>query len=305
MTNNPGSAAPTLTIDDVKQICVVGAGTMGAQIAQVAALHGYNVSLTDASQTALDKAVESNRNQLQIRVKKGKLTQEQADEALARVRTVVSLQEAASTADFVIEAVYEDLDVKKAIFKQLDQYCPPHTILASNSSTIVISKIAADIERKDRTCNMHFFHPALVMQLVEVVRGPETSDNTIDVTAELGRRIGKEVVVMQKEIFGFIVNYILFHEFEAAWKLYEGGYASVEDIDKAMKLGLNHPMGPFELADFSGVDVTHFVMQQKFKESGDPRDRPPKFLDEMVKEGRVGRKAGRGFYDYSTTESKG
>ena len=295
MTENP----PNLTIEGVKQICVVGAGTMGAQIAQVAALSGYRVNLTDASQAALDKAVEGNRHQLETRVKKGKLTQAQAEAGLAAVKPMTSLEEAAHAADFVIEAVYEDLTVKQELFGRLDKICPPHTILASNSSTLVISRIAANISRRDKTCNMHFFHPALVMQLVEVVRGPETSDETVAVTVELGRRLGKEVVVMHKEIFGFIVNNILFHEMDAAMHLYEHGYASVEDIDKAMRLGLNHPMGPFELADFSGVDVVHFVKQQRYKETGDPRDKPPTFLEEMVKEGRLGRKTGRGFYDYS------
>lgn len=299
MTENPGRDMRSLAIEQVKQLCVVGAGTMGAQIAQVAAMHGYQVTLTDASQAALDRAVESNRTQLQIRVKKGKLTEQEAEQALARVTPLTSLEEAAGVADFVIEAIYEDLDVKRDLFRRLDNICPEHTILASNSSTLVISRIAADIARKDKACNMHFFHPALVMQLVEVVRSPDTSDETVEVTAELGRRIGKEVVVMQKEIFGFIVNNILFHELDAAMSLYEGGYASVEDIDKAMRLGLNHPMGPFELADFSGVDVIHFVKQQRYKETGDPRDKPPTFLEEMVKEGRLGRKTGRGFYDYS------
>jgi 3-hydroxybutyryl-CoA dehydrogenase len=299
MTNNPVAGLQNLTIDGVKQICVVGAGTMGAQIAQVIALSGYNVNLTDANPSALERGIEGNRNQLQIRVRKGKLTQEQADEAFSRVKPVATLEEAASTADFVIEAASEDLGVKREIFQALANICPAHTILASNSSSFVISKIVKGLNCKDRACNMHFFHPALVMQLVEVVRGPDTSQETIDVTTELARRVGKEVVVMQKEVFGFIVNNILFHEMDAAMDLYDKGYASVEDIDKAMRLGLNHPMGPFELADFSGVDVVHFVKQQRYLETGDPRDKPPTFLEEMVKEGHLGRKTGRGFYDYA------
>ncbi len=289
----------SLSVDDIKQICVVGAGTMGSQIAQQLALHGYSVNLTDAIAANIEKGIAGNRAQLQNRVTKGKLTQEQADTALALVKGVPSLEEAAGNADFVIEAVFEDLDVKRDIFAKLDKICPPHTILASNSSTIVISKIAENIERKDKACNMHFFHPVLVMQLVEVVKGPDTSEETAQVTMELSRRMGREPVLMNKEIFGFIVNYILGHMMDAAMDLYKGGYASFEDIDKAMKLGLNHPMGPFELSDFSGVDVWHFVMLQRFKESGDPKDKPPAFLEEMVKEGRLGRKAGRGFYDYS------
>jgi 3-hydroxybutyryl-CoA dehydrogenase len=289
----------SLTIDMVKRICVVGSGTMGSQIAQQCALSGYEVSLTDAIEPALQKAKESNRALLQNRVSKGRMSQEQADAALNRVSYTTDLEQAASNADFVIEAIFEDLDVKHELFKKLDKICPPHAILASNSSTIVISKIAEVIERKDKACNMHFFHPVLVMQLVEVVKGPDTSDETVQVTMELSRRIGKEPVLMQKEVFGFIVNYILAHMMDAAMYLYKEGYASFEDIDKAMKLGCNHPMGPFELADFSGLDVWNFVMLQRFKESGDPRHQPPAFLDEMVKEGKVGRKAGRGFYEYN------
>lgn len=288
-----------MTVDDIKQICVVGAGTMGSQIAQQCALFGYNVNLTDASEAALQKGIDSNRTQLQNRVSKGKLSQEDADAALGRVKPIVSLEEAAGQADFVIEAVFEDLDVKQDIFKRLDKICPSHTILASNSSTIAISKITENIERKSQTCNMHFFHPVLVMKLVEVVKSPDTSDETAQVTMELSRRIGKEPVLMNKEIYGFIVNYVLMSLTRAAMYLYQEGYASYEDIDKALKLGLNHPMGPFELADFSGVDIMHYAMLQRYKETGDPADKPPAFLDEMIKEGKLGRKSGKGFYDYS------
>jgi len=293
MTNNPVAGVKHLTIDGVKQICVVGAGSIGAQIAQVVALGGYTVNLTDANQAALERGIEGNRNQLQIRVRKGKLTQEQADEAFARVRPVASLEEAVSTADFVIEAASEDLSVKREIFQQLDKICPEHTILASNSSSFVISKIAAGLSRKDRACNMHFFHPALVMQLVEVVRGPDTSQETIDVVTELARQLGKEVVVMQKEIFGFIVNNVLFHEMDAATDLRQEGYALVEDRDKPKRLA------PFELADSSSLDVVHFVKKQRYLDTGDPRDKPPTFLEEMVKEGQLGRKTDRGSYDYA------
>ncbi len=289
-----------MTADEIKQICVVGAGTMGSQIAQQCALHGYAVNLTDANPEMVGKGIESNRTQLQNRVNKGKMSQEEADTALGRVKGVADLEEAAGQADFVIEAVYEDLDVKRQLFARLDKICPPHTILASNSSTIVISKIVADnIERKDKACNMHFFHPVLVMRLVEVVKGPETSDETAEVTMELVRRIGREPVLMQKEVYGFIVNYVLMGLSRAAMYLYQEGYASFEDIDKALKLGLNHPMGAFELADFSGVDIMHYSMLQRYKETGKPEDMPPPFLEEMIKEGRLGRKSGKGFYDYS------
>ncbi len=289
-----------MNIDDIKQICVVGAGTMGSQIAQQCALNGYAVNLTDANEAVLQRGLESNRSLLQNRVSKGKMSQEEADAALGRVKAVASLEEAAGQADFVIEAVFEDLNVKREVFAKLDKICPSHTILASNSSTIVISKIVEDnVERKDKAVNMHFFHPVLVMKLVEVVKGPETSDETAELTMELTRRIGREPVLMQKEVYGFIVNYVLMSLTRAAMYLYQEGYASYQDIDKALKLGLNHPMGPFELADFSGVDIMHYSMLQRFKETGDPADQPPPFLEEMVKEGKLGRKTGKGFYDYT------
>jgi 3-hydroxybutyryl-CoA dehydrogenase len=289
-----------MDIDDIKQICVVGAGTMGSQIAQQCALYGYNVNLTDANEEMLQKGIASNRTQLQIRVDKGRLTQEEADAALARVKPVVSLEEAAGQADFVIEAVYEELAVKREVFARLDKICPPHTILASNSSTLVISKIVNDnIARKDKAVNMHFFHPVLVMKLVEVVKGPDSSQESADLTMELARRIGKEPVLMNKEINGFIVNYILGALSRAATYLYVEGYASYQDIDKALKLGLNHPMGPFELADFSGVDVGYKAAMERYKESGNPADKPPAHLEQMIKEGRLGRKTGRGYYDYT------
>jgi 3-hydroxybutyryl-CoA dehydrogenase len=289
-----------MKIEDIKQICVVGAGTMGSQIAQQCALYGYQVNLTDAIETNIQKGIESNRRQLMNRVSKGKMGQEETEAALSRVKPVASLEEAAGQADFVIEAVFENLDVKRELFARLDKICPPHTILASNSSTIVISKIVENnIERKAQACNMHFFHPVLVMKLVEVVKGPDTSDETVEVTMELTRRIGREPVLMHKEVYGFIVNYVLMALSRAAMNLYEGGYASYEDIDKALKLGLNHPMGAFELADFSGVDIMYNAMLQRFKETGNTADKPPAFLEEMVKEGKLGRKTGKGFYDYS------
>ncbi len=287
-----------MNIDEIKQICVVGAGTMGSQIAQQCALHGYKVNLSDANPEGLKKGMESNRALLQNRVAKSKMTQEEADAALARVTPVPGLEEAAGKADFVIEAVFEDLATKRELFGRLDKICQPHAILASNSSTIVISKIAEGIQRKDKAVNMHFFHPVLVMKLVEVIKSPDTSEETAQLTMELVRRIGREPVLMQKEVYGFIVNYVLMSLSRAAMYLYEEGYASYQDIDKALKLGLNHPMGAFELADFSGVDIMYNSMLQRFKETGDPADKPPAFLEEMVKEGRLGRKTGRGFYEY-------
>ncbi|MDQ2885641.1 MAG: 3-hydroxyacyl-CoA dehydrogenase family protein [Chloroflexota bacterium] len=288
-----------MIIDDIKLICVVGAGTMGSQIALQCAMHGYKVNLTDADETFLERGMASDQALLKSRVSKGRMTQEEADATLQRLTPVKTLEEAAGQADFVIEAVFENLEVKQELFARLDKICPQHTILASNSSTIVISKIAQVIERKDRAVNMHFFHPATYLKLVEVVKGPDSSEESAETTMELAHRIGKEPVLLRKEIPGFIVNYILHSLTEAALHLYTEGIASYQDIDKALKLGLNHPMGPFELADFSGVDIMYKVMQMRYKESGDPADKPPAFLEEMMQENRLGRKTGRGFYEYN------
>ena len=288
-----------MKVDDIKLICVVGAGTMGSQIALQCAMHGYKVNLTDADETFLERGIASDQALLKSRVSKGRMSQEEADATLQRLTPVKTLEEAAGQADFVIEAVFENLEVKQELFARLDKICPQHTILASNSSTIVISKIAQVIERKDRAVNMHFFHPATYLKLVEVVKGPDSSEESAEITMELARRIGKEPVLLRKEIPGFIVNYVLHSLTEAALHLYTEGIASYQDIDKALKLGLNHPMGPFELADFSGVDIMYKVMQMRYKESGDPADKPPAFLEEMMQENRLGRKTGRGFYEYN------
>lgn len=289
-----------MVIEDIKQVCVIGAGTMGSQIALQCALSGYTTTLTDTAEGAVDRAMTNTRNLLQQRVTKGRLRQADVDAALARLTPVAALAEAAKEADFVIEAIYENLQAKRDIFAQLNTICKPTAVLASNSSTIVISKIVdGTVTDTSRAINFHFFHPVLVMKLVEVGQGPASSDAVAQLAMEFARRIGKEPVLVQKEVYGFIVNYVLGGLSRAAFQLYEGGYASFEDIDKAMKLGLNHPMGPFELADFSGVDITYHAMLTRYEETGDPADKPPAMLEEMVREGRLGRKTGRGFYDYS------
>ncbi len=273
-------AGRSLKISGVSRLCVVGAGTMGAQIAQVVALHGYQVNLADVNPVALEKAVEGNRFQLQNRVNRGKLSQPEMDAALARVQAFSSIEEAASNADFVIEAIGEDLEVKRNIFWRLDAICPPHTILASNSSAFVISQIARDVKRKDKVVNMHFFHPALVMQLVEIVGGPETSDETIEVTLELGKQIGKESIVINKDVFGCIVNNVPVVEFARA----------------EMKAGYGRAV------ELVGTETNRAGRQARFKESNDPRDLPPTFLEEMVREGRVGRKPNRDFFDLASSK---
>jgi 3-hydroxybutyryl-CoA dehydrogenase len=286
--------------DDIKQVCVIGAGTMGSQIALQCALSGYAVNLTDAAAEALERGMASDSALVGQRVGKGRITAEAGEAALARLHAVADLAAAVRDADYVIEAAFEDLPVKRAIFAELDRLSKPEAILTSNSSTLVISKIVDGVlADPSRAANFHFFHPATVMKLVEVGKGPATSDTTVQICMDFARRIGKEPVLVQKEIHGFIVNYVLGALTRAAIDLYQGGYASYDDIDKALKLGLNHPMGPFELADFSGVDILYHAMAERYRETGDPADQPPAFLTEMLNEGRLGRKTGKGFYDYT------
>jgi 3-hydroxybutyryl-CoA dehydrogenase len=288
--------------DEIRTICVVGSGTMGSQIAQQSALGGFDVWLTDVRADQLARAVESNHKLLARRVEKGQLSSGDAEAALARVRATTSLEEAAGSADFCFEAVVEILEPKREVYAQLDAIAPKHAILATNSSSIPISRIADATQRPDKCCNTHFFHPVLVMQLCEVVKGPATSDDTIATTMELIRRIGRVPVLITKEIDGFLVNRILHAASQEAMRLYAEGYADFPDIDLAVEKGLNWPMGPFKLADFSGVDISYNARREKYEHSGDERDKPMEFMRKMVEAGRHGRKTGLGFYDYSGDE---
>ena len=280
------------------RLAVIGAGSMGAQIAQQAALCGVDVRLHDQSPEQLRKALESNRGHLMRRVEKGKLGEAEAERALSGVRATTDLSEAAARADCVIEAVFEDLHLKRAVFAELDRTAPPETILASNSSTMGISKIADATSRPERCVNMHFFYPVLVMDLVEVVRGPQTSDETVDRAMSLAREIGRTPVLINKEIDGFIVNRILHAATQEAYRLFDAGVAGFEDIDTAVEKGLNWPMGPFRLGDFSGLDVTYNARLHMYRTTGDERLRPSPQLEAKVKAGKLGRKSGEGWYSY-------
>lgn len=279
-------------------LAVVGAGSMGAQIAQQAAIHGVEVRLQDQSSEQLRSAVESNRGHLMRRVEKGKLDLPGAEAALGRVSTTTDLREAAAGADFVIEAVFEDLEVKREIFKDLDGIVSPRTVLASNSSTMGISKIAGATSRPERCVNMHFFYPVLVMDLVEIVRGPATSDETVDRAMSMAREMGRTPVLLNKEIDGFIVNRILHSATQEAYRLLDAGVASFQDIDTAVEKGLNWPMGPFRLGDFSGLDVTYNARLHMYRTTGDERFKPSPQLEAKVKAGKLGRKTGEGWYRY-------
>jgi len=282
----------------VNRLSVIGAGSMGAQIAQQAALHGLEVILNDTSAEQLRKAADSNRGHVMRRVEKGKLSKPDAMAALERVRRTTDLADAARGADFVIEAVFEDLGVKRATFAELDRLAPVGAVLASNSSTMGISKIADATSRPERCVNMHFFYPVPVMDLVEVVRGPLTSGATTERAMAMARAMGRTPVLINKEIDGFIVNRILHAATQEAYRLFDAGVADFEDIDVAVEKGLNWPMGPFRLGDFSGLDVTYNARLHMFKATGDERYRPSPQLEAKVKAGKLGRKTGEGWYKY-------
>jgi 3-hydroxybutyryl-CoA dehydrogenase len=282
----------------MSRFAVIGAGSMGAQVAQQAALQGVDVSLHDKSEEQLRKSVESNRRHLLRRVEKGRLARADAEGALARVRTTTDMGEAVRDADLVIEAVFEDLAVKRAVFAELDRLAPAEAVLASNSSTMGISKIAGATGRPESCINMHFFHPVLVMDLVEIVRGPQTSERAMERAMGFAREMGRTPVLINKEIDGFIVNRILHAATQEAYRLLDAGVASFEDIDIAVEKGLNWPLGPFRLGDFSGLDVTYNARLHMHASTGDDRFRPSPQLEAKVKAGKLGRKSGEGWYKY-------
>lgn len=283
------------------RLLVLGAGTMGAQIAQQAALHGVDVDLVDVSRQQLDRAVDQNRRLLEGRVAKGKLESAVAEAALARVRASDDLPAVAPHCHWAIEAIVEQVEAKRTAFTELDRALPAGAGIATNSSTIVSSRLASATGRPDRVCNMHFFHPVLVMDVCEVVRNPHTSDQTVEDAVEWCMRMQRHPVVIEKEIDGFVVNRILGAASREAFTLLTGGFASFADIDTAVRAGLNWPMGPFMLADFSGLDTVLNVRRDRAGRTGEPGDRAAvELLEKLVGDGRLGRKAGRGFYDWST-----
>jgi 3-hydroxybutyryl-CoA dehydrogenase len=281
---------------DVKSITVIGAGAMGRGIAYAGIVGGFRVVLEDVSPAMLDGARAWIRESLAEGVARGKLSPEQSREALERFSVASGIAEACREAELVIEAVPEDMELKLEVFTQLDKFARPAAVLASNTSSLSITEIAAITSRPAQCVGMHFFNPASKMKLVEIVRGLETSPETVEACREAGRRMGKEVVVA-RESPGFITSRINALIGNEAFAMLEEGVASAEDIDKAVKLGLNHPMGPFELGDLVGLDVRLSVLEHLHKTLGE-KFRPAPLLRQYVSAGRLGRKAGRGVYDY-------
>lgn len=281
----------------IKTIGVVGAGSMGAGIANLAALNGFNVVLRDIEDRYLEGAMARLNKFMSKSVERGKMTEEQKQETLSRIQTTTKLEDLKDV-DVVIEAVLEDLDLKKEVFSQLDVIVREDVILTTNTSSMSITEIAAATKRPDRVAGMHFFNPAQLMKLVEIVRGYETSDDTVSALKALSVQLRKEVVEVKKDTPGFIVNRIMIPQFIEAIRLLEEGVASAEDIDKAVKFGLNYPMGPFELQDYAGVDIGYHVMEYFNNEFNDPRFAPPLLMKQMMRAGRFGKKSGAGFYNY-------
>lgn len=282
----------------INNVCVVGAGTMGHQIAICAALAGYKVKCNDTSEEALDKARRFLDKYLPGRVAKGKLTEEAARAGKENLSFTTSLEEAAMDADLVIEVVPEVLELKRQIFARLDKICPPQALLVTNSSFIVSSRLAGATGRPEKICNMHFFVPPLAMLPVEVVKGPHTAEETAETIAAVCRSMGKIPIMLDKEIHGFLVNRILSVVHREALFLYDTGVASYEDIDLAVKEGLGHKIAPFYQMDLIGLDLLLTINMEHYRETGDPAYKPSPALAQRVAQNRLGRKTGQGFYSY-------
>ncbi|MDR0853135.1 MAG: 3-hydroxybutyryl-CoA dehydrogenase [Clostridiales Family XIII bacterium] len=280
----------------MKKIGVIGSGTMGAGIIQVMAMGGFDVAFTDTYEPAIEKGYALIEKNLARMVKKEKATPEERDAILARISHSPDMSVVAD-ADLVIEAIFEDVEVKKGLFKTLDELCKPETILATNTSAISITEIGTATKRPDQIIGIHFFNPAPMLELVEVIRGLVTSEETEAAVLELVKKIGKTSIRVE-ESPGFVVNRILTPLINEGISILADGIATAEDIDKGMRLGANHPMGPLELADLIGLDVMLSISETLYREFSDPKYAPHPLLRKMVRAGKLGRKSGIGFYDY-------
>jgi 3-hydroxybutyryl-CoA dehydrogenase len=299
--STPSVEVDYVRVEDIKRVAVIGFGTMGSGIAQVVAQAGYEVIARDVTDDLLKRGLElikSGPFGLEKAIEKGKITRGQAEAVLSRIKVTTDLTAAVKEADFIIEAVFENLDLKKKVFREVDELAPSHAIIVSNTSTLSITALASATKRPDKVAGMHFFNPAQVMRLVEVIRGLQTSDETVEVVKGFAQKLGKTPIIVNKDVPGFVANRIGFAAILEAIRLYEEGVASAQDIDTAMKLGYNWPMGPLELADLIGLDVLLDANESIYAETRDQKYNPPVILRQMVRAGWLGRKTKRGFYTY-------
>ena len=283
---------------EIKTIGVLGAGSMGNGIAQVAAQAGCKVVMRDIEDRFVENGLKAIDKFLTKGIEKGKVTEEQKKGVLGRIKGTTRMEDLMEV-DFVIEAVFEDLELKKEVFKKLDELTRSQVILTTNTSSMSVTEIAMATKRPEQVAGMHFFNPAQIMRLVEVIRGYHTNDETVRTVMDMSRKMGKEPVEVKKDTPGFIVNRLMIPHFLEAIKMYEEGVATIEDIDKAVKLGLNYPMGPFELMDLTGVDIALHVSEYLYKElNKENKWSAPTLLRSMIRAGKLGRKTKGGWYKY-------
>jgi len=281
---------------EIKKVGVVGCGLMGSGITQVCAQSGYQIVVSEINDELLNKGLASINSFLAKSVDKGKISQQDKDSALARIKGTTNTKDF-SDCDLMIEAAIENMDLKKRIFAELDKICPKHAILATNTSCLSIIDMAMVTSRPDKVLGLHFFNPAPIMQLLEIVKTVATSDETLEIGKTFGKTVGKTTVITQ-DAPGFIVNRLLIPFILNAVRMLEAGVATKEDIDTGIHLGLNHPMGPLTLVDLTGLDTALFAANAMYEETKDPKFAPPTLLKKMVAAGWLGRKTGKGFYDY-------
>ena len=282
---------------EIRKICVLGAGLMGNGIVQICAQAGYRVAMRDVEQRFIDSGMNTIRKNLSNDVKKGKKTQEAVDEILSRITPTIDLKEAAGDADVVVEVIIEVMDVKKKVFRELEEIVPGHCLFFSNTSGLSLTEMASATKRPDKFIGTHFFNPVPVMRLLEIIKGYETSDETLQIALDWGKKIGKECIIVN-EAPAFVVNRILCTMLNEAFFVLAENLASAEDIDKGMVLGCNHPIGPLALADLVGLETLLHVIEGLHQELGD-KYRPSPLLVQLVRARRYGRKSGKGVYEYS------
>jgi len=282
---------------EIRKIGVIGAGTMGNGIAQLAAQIGCDVVMRDIEDSFVDRGLKSIDKFLAKSVEKGKLAADEKNKIMGRIKGTTNMADLKDV-DFVVEAVIEDLSLKRSVFKELDALCRPEVILSTNTSSMSITEIASATKRPDKVCGVHFFNPVPLMKLVEIIRGYHTSDQTVATATALAKKMGKVTVEVKKDSPGFIVNRCMIPHMIEAIKIVEEGIASIQDVDTAVKNGLNYPMGPFELMDLTGIDIAYFVNEYLFKElNKELKWASPNLLKTMIRANRLGRKTGGGWYD--------